>query len=185
MKRAILVGGGTLAGVAAVLALNPDAASTAAASASSSISSGTSSSSSSSSSGSTSGSSSSGSDAGSTATPSASSSAAADSGSSSSSSSSSSTDGTYTGDSVDVGRGYGNVQVEITVQGGRIVDVTALEVPQNDGRSAQISSVAIPYLVDQALQAQSSDVAGVSGATYTSVGFAESLKSALVQAGLA
>lgn len=181
MKRAILVGGGTLAGVAAVLALNPEAASTAAASASSSISSGTSSSSSSSSSGSTSGSSSSGSDAGSTATPSAPSSAAADSGSSSTSS----TDGTYTGDSVDVGRGYGNVQVEITVQGGRIVDVTALEVPQNDGRSAQISSVAIPYLVDQALQAQSSDVAGVSGATYTSAGFAESLKSALVQAGLA
>jgi uncharacterized protein with FMN-binding domain len=175
MKRAILVGGGTLAGVAAVLALNPDAASTAAASSSSSISSGTSSSSSSSSS--------SGSDAGSTATPSASSSASAtaDSGSSSTSA----TDGTYTGDSVDVGRGYGNVQVEITVQGGRIVDVTALEVPQNDGRSAQISSVAIPYLVDQALQAQSSDVAGVSGATYTSVGFAESLKSALVQAGLA
>jgi uncharacterized protein with FMN-binding domain len=167
MKRAILVGGGTLAGVAAVLALNPDAASTAAASASSSaVSSGTSSS----------GSSSSGS--GSTASPSAS--ASADSGSSSSGA-----DGTYTGDSIDVGHNYGNVQVEITVQGGRIVDVTALEVPQNDGRSAQISSVAIPYLVDQALQSQSADVAGVSGATYTSVGFASSLKSALVQAGLA
>lgn len=176
MKRAILVGGGTLAGVAAVLALNPDAASTATASSSSgtsSVSSGTSSSSGSSSSGSSSSSSS-----GSTASPSAS---ATDTGSSSSGT----TDGTYTGDSVDVGHGYGNVQVEITVQGGRIVDVTALEVPQNDGRSAQISNVAIPYLVDQALQAQSADVAGVSGATYTSAGFAESLKSALVQAGLA
>ena len=173
MKRAILVGGGTLAGVAAVLALNPDAASTAAASASSSsVSSGTSSS------GSSSSGSSSTSGSGSTASPSAS--ASADSGSSSSGA-----DGTYTGDSVDVGHNYGNVQVEITVQGGRIVDVTALEVPQNDGRSAQISSVAIPYLVDQALQSQSADVAGVSGATYTSVGFASSLKSALVQAGLA
>ena len=166
MKRAILVGGGTLAGVAAVLALNPDAASIATASpaGSSSVSSGTSSS---------------GSSSGSTATPSASPSATADPGSSSGA------DGTYTGDSVDVGHNYGNVQVEITVQGGRIVDVTTLEVPQNDGRSSQISSVAIPYLVDQALQAQSADVAGVSGATYTSVGFASSLKSALVQAGLA
>jgi uncharacterized protein with FMN-binding domain len=162
MKRAILVGGGTLAGVAAVLALNPDAASTATASAASTHApSGTSA-------GSSSGS-------GTTATPSE----------SATSGSSSGADGTYTGDVVDVGRGYGDVQVEITVTGGRVVDVQALAVPQNDPRSAQISNVAVPYLVDQALQAQSADVAGVSGATYTSVGFASSLKSALVAAGLA
>jgi uncharacterized protein with FMN-binding domain len=162
MKRAILVGGGTLAGVAAVLALNPDAASTATASAAKThASSGTSA-------GSSSGS-------GTTATPSA----------PATSGSSSGADGTYTGDVVDVGRGYGDVQVEITVTGGRVVDVQALAVPQNDPRSAQISNVAVPYLVDQALQAQSADVAGVSGATYTSVGFASSLKSALVAAGLA
>ncbi len=162
MKRAILVGGGTLAGVAAVLALNPDAASTATASAAKThASSGTSAGSSSAS--------------GTTATPSA----------SATSGSSSAADGTYTGDVVDVGRGYGDVQVEITVTGGRVVDVQALAVPQNDPRSAQISNVAVPYLVDQALQAQSADVAGVSGATYTSVGFASSLKSALVAAGLA
>lgn len=157
MKRAMLVGGGTLAGVAAVLALNPDSTGTAtASSAHSSVSAGTTS--------------------GSTGT-----------GTSGSSSSGSTTaaDGTYTGDVVDVGQGYGNVQVEITVAGGRIVDVTALETPQNDRRSSQISSVAIPYLVDQALTAQSADVAGVSGATYTSGGFASSLKSALVAAGLA
>jgi uncharacterized protein with FMN-binding domain len=170
MKRAILVGGGTLAGVAAVLALNPDAASTATASAARThASSGTAAGSSGSSSGS--------STSGSTATPSASASAT--------SGSASAADGTYTGDVVDVGRGYGNVQVEITVTGGRVVDVQALAVPQNDPRSSQISNVAIPYLVDQALQAQSADVAGVSGASYTSAGFAESLRSALVAAGLA
>lgn len=156
MKRAILVGGGTLAGVAAVLALNPDATGTATASSTpASVSSGTTS-------GSTGGSS-----------------------SGSSSDSTTAGDGTYVGDVVDVGRDYGNVQVEITVEGGRIVDVTALEVPQNDRRSAQISDVALPYLIDQALEAQSADVAGVSGATYTAVGFASSLKSALVAAGLA
>lgn len=156
MKRAILVGGGTLAGVAAVLALNPDATGTATASSTpTSVSSGTTSESSGSSSG------------------------------SASSGAKTTGDGTYAGDVVDVGHGYGNVQVEITVEGGRIVDVTALETPQNDRRSAQISDVAIPYLVEQALTAQSADVAGVSGATYTAVGFASSLKSALVAAGLA
>jgi uncharacterized protein with FMN-binding domain len=163
MKRAILVGGGTLAGVAAVLALNPDAASTSTASAATSVSSGA-----------KAGSSSGGKTPGSTAAP-----------SSPASSGSSATDGTYPGDAVDVGRGYGTVQVEITVTGGRIVDVQALAVPQNDPRSAQISNVAVPYLVDQALQAQSSSIAGVSGASYTSAGFAESLKTALVAAGLA
>ncbi|MFC6238957.1 FMN-binding protein [Longivirga aurantiaca] len=167
MKRAMLVGGGTLAGVAAVLALNPDATGTAtASSAHSSVSAGTTS--------------------GSTGTgTSGSSSSRSSSSGSSSSGSTTAADGTYTGDVVDVGQGYGNVQVEITVAGGRIVDVTALETPQNDRRSSQISSVAIPYLVDQALTAQSADVAGVSGATYTSGGFASSLKSALVAAGLA
>ena len=73
----------------------------------------------------------------------------------------------------------------MTVTGGRVVDATALAVPQNDPRSAQISTQAIPQLVQQAISAQSSSIAGISGATYTSTGFAESLRSALVAAGLA
>jgi uncharacterized protein with FMN-binding domain len=170
MKRAILVGTGTVAGVAAILALNPDPAVQTAA-AGSAVSSGSSSSDSSSSGSSSSGSSSSGS-------------SSSGSSSSGSSSSGSATDGTYTGSVVDVGRGYGDVQVEVTVQDGRIVDVTALAVPQNDPRSAQISDVAIPYLVQQALESQSADIAGVSGATYTARGFATSLADALQQAGL-
>ncbi len=166
MKRAILVGGGTLAGVAAVLALNPDATGTATAS-------------------STASSASSGTTSGEGASSSGSGTGSGTAGSGSSSGTTTAGDGTYAGDVVDVGHNYGNVQVEITVSGGRIVDVTALETPQNDRRSSQISDVAIPYLVDQALTAQNADVAGVSGATYTSVGFASSLKSALVAAGLA
>ena len=84
-----------------------------------------------------------------------------------------------------MGRNYGTMQVEISVSGGRLVDVTALAVPQNDPRSASISQQVVPMLVSQAVSAQSASIAGVSGATYTSSGFAESLRSALVKAGLA
>ena len=84
---------------------------------------------------------------------------------------------------VDVGRGYGSIQVQATLENGRIVDVTALELPQNDGRSAMISQQAFPMLVQQALAAQSSQIAGISGASYTSTGFAESLKAALLSVG--
>jgi uncharacterized protein with FMN-binding domain len=170
MKRAVLVGAGTVAGVAAVLALNPDATSTAtAAGSSSAASSGTSTGTGSSSSN---GSSGSGRSSGS-------------GGTSSNGGSTSTTATTYTGDAVDVGRNYGTVQVEISVSGGRLVDVTALAVPENDPRSSSISQQAMPMLISQAVSAQSASIAGVSGATYTSNGFAESLRSALVKAGLA
>jgi len=158
MKRAVLVGAGTVAGIAAVLAANPDASTTAvAAGTGSAVSSGTSSRTGSSTS----------------------------SGSSSSSGSTSTATTTYTGDAVDVGRNYGTVQVEISVSGGRLVDVTALAVPENDPRSSSISQQVMPTLISQAVSAQSASIAGVSGATYTSNGFAESLRSALVKAGLA
>ncbi len=85
------------------------------------------------------------------------------------------------GSSVDVG--YGTVQVQATLQGGRIVDIQALALPQNDGHSARISQQAFPMLVQQALAAQSSQISGVSGASYTSYGFVQSLKAALLSAG--
>lgn len=179
MKRAVIVGTGTVMGVAAVLALNPDGtvatpAASAATSASSGTTAGTSSSGSSSSGTSSSGSSSSGS-----------SSSGSSSSGSSSSSSSSKASGTYTGATVDVGHGYGSIAVEVTVTDGRIVDITALEVPQNDHRSAMISQMAFPTLKQEAIAAQSADISGVSGASYTSAGFVESLRDALSQAGLA
>jgi uncharacterized protein with FMN-binding domain len=154
MKRAALVGAGTLAGVAALLALNPESARTVASAATTTSGTG---------------------DGSNAATPSA---------STSSNGSSSGASGTYTGAAVDVGRGYGTVQVQVSVAHGKIADVTALAAPQNDPRSSQISSYAVPTLVQQALAAQSSSISGVSGATFTSNGFAQSLASALSQAGL-
>ena len=161
MKRALAISAGTLAGLAAVLALNPDpAVSTVSASAATS--------------------------AGGTSDGSTSSGGATTDGSTSSGgSSSSSASGTYTGDLVDIGHNYGDIQVQITVSSGQITDITTTAVPQNDHRSAQISDYAVPELVSQALEAQSADIAGLSGATFTSMGFAESLRSAMVQAGLA
>jgi len=88
---------------------------------------------------------------------------------------------TAQGKAIDVG--YGIVQVEVTVTGGRLVDITALSLPQRDRRSARISQRALPTLVRQALAAQSAQIAGVSGASYTSDGFVTSLKAALVAAG--
>jgi uncharacterized protein with FMN-binding domain len=67
--------------------------------------------------------------------------------------------------------------------GPRITAVTAIEFPSGDSRSAQINAAAIPTLEKQTLTAQSAAIDGVSGASYTSVGFIESLQSALAKAG--
>ena len=89
-------------------------------------------------------------------------------------------DGTYTGTLVETR--YGPVQVEVTVSGGRITEVTALELPSSHRRSAEISSIAGPILADEALQSQSAAVDFVSGATFTSDAYARSLQAALDEA---
>jgi uncharacterized protein with FMN-binding domain len=76
---------------------------------------------------------------------------------------------------------YGDVQVQITTSGGRITQVTAIRLPNGDGRSQEISSFAGPQLAQQALAAQSANIDGVSGATYTSESYRSSLQSALDQ----
>jgi uncharacterized protein with FMN-binding domain len=76
------------------------------------------------------------------------------------------------------------VQVEVTVQNGQVTNVTALELPDSHRRSLQISNAAAPLLRSEALRAQSADIDIVSGATYTSRGYAESLQSALDELGL-
>ena len=76
---------------------------------------------------------------------------------------------------------YGDVQVQITTSGGRITQVTALRLPNGDGRSQEISSFAAPQLAQQALTVQGSNIDGVSGATYTSESYRASLQSALDQ----
>ncbi len=93
-----------------------------------------------------------------------------------------SADGTYTGD--DVNTRFGSVQVEITVSSGQITDVTALQLTDADGRSRQISNRAAPILQSEVIAAQSSNVNNVSGATYTSDAYLQSLQSAIDKAGL-
>lgn len=79
---------------------------------------------------------------------------------------------------------WGAVQVQVTVEGGRLTDVVALQLPDGDRRSQSISSRAEPTLRSQALQAQSATIDGVSGATYTSIAYARSLQAALDSAGM-
>ena len=76
---------------------------------------------------------------------------------------------------------FGPVQVSVTVEGGRITDITALQLPSEDRHSAAISQNVEPMLREEALQAQSANIDIVSGATYTSMGYARSLQSALDQ----
>jgi uncharacterized protein with FMN-binding domain len=77
---------------------------------------------------------------------------------------------------------YGDVQVRIRVDGGRLVDIEALQLPQDRERSAQISGFAGPELRSEALKAQSASIYVVSGATYTSDSYAQSLQGALDRA---
>jgi uncharacterized protein with FMN-binding domain len=95
-------------------------------------------------------------------------------------SSNSSLSGTWTGTSV--ATPYGNVQVKVTIASGKITDVVALTYP-NGHESDQINAQAIPALRQEALTAQSAKINTVSGATWTSQGYAQSLQSALDQAG--
>ena len=80
---------------------------------------------------------------------------------------------------------YGPVQVELVLQGGRITDLKALEYPNEARRSQFISQQALPLLHDEALSAQSASIDTISGATYTSDAYAQSLQAALDQAGVA
>ena len=90
------------------------------------------------------------------------------------------TDGTFTGSATNTR--YGPVQVQITVTGGKIVDVQAVEYPTDNSRDRQINERASPQLVSETLNAQSADIHLVSGATYTSQGYRDSLQSAIDQA---
>lgn len=88
-------------------------------------------------------------------------------------------DGTATG--AVISTRFGDVQVEVTISGGAISDVTALQLPDRDRRSQSIASAAAPILREEALTAQSASIDLLSGATYTSEAYAESLQSALDQ----
>ena len=77
---------------------------------------------------------------------------------------------------------YGDVQVKITVVNGRITDAVAVKAPS--GRNDRWTNMAVPILKQQTLAAQSANIQGASGASYTSYGWYTSLQGALAQAGL-
>jgi len=198
MKRALLIAGGTVGGLGAVLAITPPqlgstsainiagapiagADTTASASASSSASStakATAAATKSSKPVATK-------SAGATKTPASSNSAASNSASPTAAATTApatpaAINGTFTGPSVNVN--YGNVQVKITVVNGRITDAVAIKAPS--GRNDRYTNMAVPILKAQTLKAQSANIQGASGASYTSYGWFTSLQGAIALAGL-
>ena len=80
---------------------------------------------------------------------------------------------------------FGTVSIKVTAIGSRIDSVAVASL--NDGgnpRSQSIDQQALPQLIQQAMAAQSANIQGVSGATYTSQGFDTSLAAALKDLGL-
>lgn len=77
---------------------------------------------------------------------------------------------------------YGNVQVKVTIKGGKLTRVTFLDLPYGDPTSQSISDQVAPILAQQAISAQSAQVSGVAGASFTSEAYRQSLQSALDKA---
>jgi uncharacterized protein with FMN-binding domain len=88
---------------------------------------------------------------------------------------------TVTGDAVDTR--YGPIQVQVTMSGKKITNIEVLEYPTDSPRDQEINSYAVPELNSEAMSAQSAQIDVVSGATYTSDGYMQSLQSALDNAG--
>jgi len=88
--------------------------------------------------------------------------------------------GTYNGSQADAS--YGIIQVQAVITNGKISDVKFLSYPNDRQHSLQVSNYAMPILKREAITAQSENVNTVSGASYTSAAFIESLGSALSQA---
>jgi uncharacterized protein with FMN-binding domain len=91
--------------------------------------------------------------------------------------------GTVTGTAADTR--WGPVQVRVTLASGKITAVDVVQEPDGNGRDREINADAVPQLVSETLQAQSTQIDMISGATYTSDGYVQSLQSALDQAGVA
>ena len=159
MKRALLIAGGTVGGLGAVLAITPpQLGSTSAINIAGAPIAG----------------------ADTTASASASSSSSATSAAKATTAAPAAINGTFTGPSVNVN--YGNVQVKITVVNGRITDAVAVKAPT--GKNDRWTNMAVPILKEQTLKAQSANIQGASGASYTSYGWFTSLQGAIALAGL-
>lgn len=79
---------------------------------------------------------------------------------------------------------WGPVQVQLTVSGGTITKVSVLQYPNGNSRDVEIANFSLPVLIQETLKSQSASIDMVSGATYTSTGYLQSLQSAIDQANL-
>jgi uncharacterized protein with FMN-binding domain len=156
MRRIALVGMSTLSGLVMVFSYHTSTNSSAAVAATGSTSSGT--------------------------TPSGTTTAGATSSGGTTTSGGSSSSGTYTGDAVQTQ--WGIVQVQITVENGRITKSEAVQYPNTNHKDQEINAYAVPQLNSEVVAQQSASIDSVSGATVTSNGYTISLQSALDQAHL-
>lgn len=89
-------------------------------------------------------------------------------------------DGTYTGSVANAY--YGNVQVAVVISGGKLTDINFLQSPNENPNSIYVNQQADPYLKQEAIQSQSPNISLITGATFTSQAFIQSLSTALKQA---
>src|SRR5258708_23698448 len=92
------------------------------------------------------------------------------------------TKGAKTIDGAVVQTQFGPVQVRVTIKGGKLTEIVPLQLPSDRSRDQEIASYSVPILRSEALKAQSAQIDMVSGATYTSQGYIQSLQAALDQA---
>ncbi len=78
---------------------------------------------------------------------------------------------------------YGYIRLKAVIRGGQLIDVQMVEYPSDNRTSRYINGIALPYLIQEAVQAQNARIDLISGATFTSVAFAKSLDEALRAAG--
>ncbi len=74
---------------------------------------------------------------------------------------------------------YGPVQIQLIVRDNKIIKVSILQQPDGTIHDLQIGQYAFPELISETLSAQSAKIDAVSGASYTSAGYIQSLQSAL------
>ncbi len=91
-------------------------------------------------------------------------------------------DGTFNGTTQNAY--WGNVQVAAVISGGKLTDVKVLQFPNTHSTSVYINQQALPYLKQEAVQAQSANIQIISGATFTSQAYIQSLTDALSAAHL-
>jgi uncharacterized protein with FMN-binding domain len=77
---------------------------------------------------------------------------------------------------------WGTLQIKLTIQGGTITAAEALQMPAHRRRSVELSEMAKPILLSEAIKSQKAAVNIVSSATLTSIAFQNAVASALAKA---